>query len=236
MFRFISVLIFLIIYFAISLPIQLAEFIIEHFNMNIRNKTSLAIVQFGLRCACKISGVKLEVRGLDNIPDDTAVLFAANHRGVFDILTTYPLMKMPTGYVAKKEIKKIPFLSWWMYFVNCIFLDRENPREGLKSILHAADMIKDGISVFIFPEGTRSHDGTLHEFKEGSMKIASKSKCPVIPVGITGSDNVFENQFPKIKSAKVTVSFGTPIYTADMSRDELKNLAKTVQNEVSKLI
>lgn len=236
MIRLTILIIFLIIYFMISLPIQLAEWIIQHFNMNFRNKSSLAFVQFGLKCVCIISGVKVEVKGYDNIPEDTAVLFVSNHRSVYDIITTYPLMKHPTGYIAKKEIKKIPFLSWWMYFVNCIFLDRQNPREGLKSIIEASDMIKNGISVFVFPEGTRTKDGALHEFKEGSLKIATKAKCPVIPVGICGSENVFEKQFPRIKSSKVTISFGRPIDTADMSREELKTLSHTVHEEVSKLI
>ena len=90
--------------------------------------------------------------------------------------------------------------------------------------------------MFIFPEGTRTKDGKLHDFKEGSLKIATKSKCPIIPVGINGTSDVFERQLPFIKSAKVTVSFGKPIYTANMSRDELKAITKTVQNEVASLI
>lgn len=89
--------------------------------MNARNKSSLAFVNFGLRIVQLISGVKLEVHGYENIPKDQAVLFVGNHTSFYDIIVTYPLMKRPTGYIAKKEIKKIPFLSWWMYFVNCIF-------------------------------------------------------------------------------------------------------------------
>ena len=235
MIRFIGIIVFLIIYFTISLPIQLAELIIQQFNMDLRNKTSLAFVQFGFKCACAISGVKLTVKGLDNIPDDEAVLFVGNHISLYDIIVTYPLMKRPTGYIAKKEIKKIPFLSWLMYFVNCIFLDRKDPREGLKSVLKAADLIKSGVSVFLFPEGTRSKDGMLHEFKDGGLKIATKSQAPVIPVGIIGTSNLFERQFPKIKPSEVTVIFGEPIYTKDMSRAEQKNLSNMVHEEVAKL-
>ena len=236
MIRFIAIIIFLIIYFILSLPIQAAELVIQKFNMDMRNRTSLAIVQFGFKCVWLISGVKLTVEGYDNIPDDQAVLFVGNHNSFYDIVITYPLMKRPTGYVAKKEIQKIPFLSWWMYFVNCIFLDRKDPREGLKSVLQAADLIKSGVSVFLFPEGTRSKDGKLHEFKDGGMKIATKSQAPVIPVGITGTPDLFERQFPRIKPAKVKVVFGEPIYTKDMSRAEQKTLAHTVHEEVAKLI
>lgn len=235
MIRFIGIIIFLILYFAISLPVQLAELIIQKFNMDLRNRTSLACVQFGFRCVCAISGVKLIVEGLENIPEDEAVLFVGNHTSLYDIIVTYPLMKSPTGYIAKKEIKNIPFLSWWMYFVNCIFLDRKNPREGLKSVLRAADLIKSGISIFLFPEGTRSKNGKLHEFKDGGMKIATKSQAPVVPVGIVGTSNLFERQFPRIKPSKVKVIFGKPIYTKGMSRAEQKNLSNIVHKEVANL-
>ena len=120
MIRLIILLVFLIVYFIVSLPIQLLELILERFNMNARNKSSLAFVNFGLRIVQLISGVKLEVHGYENIPKDQAVLFVGNHTSFYDIIVTYPLMKRPTGYIAKKEIKKVPFLSWWMYFVNCI--------------------------------------------------------------------------------------------------------------------
>lgn len=236
MIRLIILIIFLIIYFLVSLPIQLAELILQHFNMDLRNRSSLAFVRFGLKCVCIISGIRLEVKGYENIPQDRAVLFVGNHQSLFDIMVTYPLMKRPTGYIAKKEIKKIPFLSWWMYFVNCIFLDRKDPRNGLKSVLHAAEMIQSGISIFLFPEGTRSKDGKLHEFKDGGMKIATKSLCPVVPVGITGTPDVFEKQFPRIKSARVTVTFGQPIYTENMSRAELKGTGSLVHTEVARLI
>ena len=235
MIRLIFSALFLLIYFIASLPVQLAEYILQQFNMDLRNKSSLAFVKFGLRGLCFISGCKINVNGFENIPEDQAVLFVSNHQSLFDIITTYPLMKRPTGYVAKKEIRKFPCLSWWMYFVNCIFLDREDPRKGLKSIIHASDMVKSGVSMFIFPEGTRSKDGRIHEFKEGSLKIATKSKSPVIPVGISGTYDIFERQFPKIKPANVTISFGKPIYTSELSRDELKGLTDIVRKEVSRL-
>lgn len=236
MIRLVGVFLFLVIYFIISLPIQLAELIIQKFNMDIRNKSSLSFVQWGLKCVMFISGVKLEVKGYENIPKDTPVLFVGNHNSFYDIIVTYPLMERPTGFVAKKEIKKVPFLSWWMYFVNCIFLDRSDPRAGLKSVLDAAGLIKKGISIFLFPEGTRSKDGNMLEFKDGGFKIATKSKCPIVPVGITGSADVFENHFPLIKSTKVTVTFAEPIYTADLSREETKGLSARVKGEIQNII
>lgn len=235
MIRLIILVLFLTVYFLISLPIQLAEFIIQKFNMNVRNKSSLAFVKFGLKCVCIISGVKLTVNGYENLPKDEAVLYIGNHTSLYDIIVTYPLMKQPTGYIAKKEIKKVPFLSWWMYFVNCIFLDRKDARKGLQSVLDAADLVKNGVSVFLFPEGTRSKDGKIQDFKDGGFKIATKSKCPIIPVGIEGTADIFENHFPFIKSGSVTVNFGKPVYTANMDRTEQKLLPSAIKKEVMAL-
>lgn len=235
MIRLILLFIFLTIYFIVSIPIQLFELILEKFNMDARNKSSLAIVKWGLKVIGFISGVKLEVNGLDNIPDDQAVLFVGNHISFFDIIVTYPLMKRPTGYIAKKEIKKVPFLSWWMYFVNCIFLDRKDPRQGLKSVLEASEKIKNGTSIFLFPEGTRSKDGKLAEFKDGGFKIATKAKAPIIPIGIQGTSDILENHFPIIKSGKVIVNFGKPVYTSEMSKAEQKTLPNLVREQVKEL-
>ena len=235
MIRLILLFIFLTIYFIVSIPIQLFELILEKFNMDMRNKSSLAIVKWGLKVIGFISGVKLEVNGIDNIPDDQAVLFVGNHISFFDIIVTYPLMKRPTGYIAKKEIKKVPFLSWWMYFVNCIFLDRKDPRQGLKSVLEASEKIKNGTSIFLFPEGTRSKDGKLAEFKDGGFKIATKAKAPIVPIGIQGTSDILENHFPIIKSGKVIVNFGKPVYTSEMSKAEQKSLPDLVREQVKEL-
>lgn len=235
MIRLILLFIFLTIYFIVSIPIQLFELILEKFNMDVRNKSSLAIVKWGLKVIGFISGVKLEVNGIDNVPDDQAVLFVGNHISFFDIIVTYPLMKRPTGYIAKKEIKKVPFLSWWMYFVNCIFLDRKDPRQGLKSVLEASEKIKNGTSIFLFPEGTRSKDGKLAEFKDGGFKIATKAKAPIVPIGIQGTSDILENHFPIIKSGKVIVNFGKPVYTSEMSKAEQKSLPDLVREQVKEL-
>ena len=230
MIRLLLVAVFLIIFFIVSLPVMLVEWIIQHFNMDLRNRSSLKFVQFGLKCISFLSGVKLEVNGKENIPNQACLLLPTTSVS-FDIVVTYPLMISPTGYITKKNLKS-SFLSWIMRFVNCIFLDRKDPRNGLKAVLSAADMIKSGISVFLFPEGTRSKTGKMGEFKDGGFKIATKSKAPVVPVGITGTNDILENHFPFIKSGKVIVSFGKPIYTTDMDRAEQKLLPGKAYEQV----
>ncbi len=234
--RSIIALTYLFLFLVFSLPVMLIALIVGLFSMKARDYMMLRFVQFGLQTVSKyIVGAKVTVNGMDNIPDDRGVLFIGNHTSYFDVITTYPLMKRPTGYVAKKEIKKIPILPWVMYFVHCLFLDREDPRAGLQTIIKAAEQVQNGISIVIFPEGTRSKDGKLGEFKEGSFKIASKSKCPVIPMGISGTPDLFENHTPWMKPAEVTINFGEPIYTEEMSRQELKELPSLVRAEVARL-
>ncbi len=227
---------YLFLFLIFSLPVMLIALIVGLFSIKARDLMMLRFVQFGLYTVYRfIVGVKVTVNGLENIPEDEAVLFIGNHTSYFDIITTYPIMKRPTGFVAKKEIKKIPILPWVMHFVRCLFLDRENPRAGLQTILKAAEYIQDGISIVIFPEGTRSKDGTLGEFKEGSFKIATKAKCPVVPMGIIGTPDVFEKHTPWMKPAKVTINFGKPVSTAEMSRPEMKALPSMIREEVARL-
>lgn len=156
MIRFILIVIFLVIFLVLSIPLFLAEWIIGKFNPKARDISSLRIVQFGFKVVILISGVKLTVIGEENIPCDQAVLYIGNHRSYFDIVLTYARCRRLTGYVAKKEMLKIPLLSTWMKFLHCQFLDRSDIREGLKTILAAIEKVKEGISIMIFPEGTRS--------------------------------------------------------------------------------
>lgn len=178
-----------------------------------KNWKSLHVVQAVFRLVLKLAGVRVTVRGAENIPADRAVLFVGNHRSYFDILVGYTTVPGLMGFVAKKEMEKIPSLSKWMRNVNCLFLDRQNPKEGLKTILAGIEQVKKGISVWIFPEGTRNRGEVLEmlPFKEGSLKIAEKSGCYVIPVAMTGTAEIFEKQFPRIKKSHVIVEYGKPI-------------------------
>ena len=146
-------------------------------------------------------------------------------------MLTYPRVPRPTGYVAKKEIEKVPLLNVWMRDLHCLFLDRNDVKAGAKMILTAVDMIKNGISVCIFPEGTRSKtEGEFLPFHEGSFKIASKSGCPIVPMTIVGSAGIFEDHFPKIKRAKVVVEYGKPIYVKELPKEIQKQLGPYVRN------
>lgn len=234
--RTLLVLIFLIIYFILGIPIFILEFIIEQFNPKLRAKIAQKIVSKAFKYILFISGVKATVKGIENIPKDQAVLYVANHQSYFDILLGYSYVPNITGFVAKKSMTKIPFLRIWMKLVNCLFLDRDNIKEGLKTILQGIEMVKDGISIFIFPEGTRSKTGEVGHFKEGSLKIAEKSGCPIIPVVINNTSNIFEKHVPWIKGAYVSIEFCEPIYTKDLPKEQKKFLGAYVQNIIKEIL
>lgn len=230
MIRFILVATFVVLFLILSTPLMLAEWIIGKFNMDLKNRSSLAIVNWAFRCVIFLAGVKVTALGEENIPRDTAVLYVGNHRSYFDIVLTYVRVPRPTGYVAKKEMEKVPLLSVWMKNLHCLFLDRDNIKEGLKTILLGVEKAKSGISICIFPEGTRNRvPDTFLPFHEGSFKIAEKADIPVIPMTINNSAAVFEEHFPKIRRAKVIIEYGKPIYIKDLPREEKKFIGAKVQ-------
>ena len=131
MLRFILVVIFLLLYFLLGIPILGILWLIGRVNKRSADLAALRIVQWGFKVILKISGVEVTVIGEDRVPDEP-VLYVGNHRSYFDILLTYSRCRNLTGFVAKKEMLNYPFLRTWMKRVYCLFLDRDNIREGLK--------------------------------------------------------------------------------------------------------
>lgn len=180
-----------------------------------------------------IIGMEIEVEGFENIPDKTCV-FMGNHQSILDI----PVMRYSTqrtlDFVAKKELAKAPLIGYWITHVKSVTIDRDNVREGIKAINQAVNNIKDGYNFTIFPEGTRSKDGKIHEFKKGSVKIATKSKAPIVPVAIKGTSACFEDS-KEFVPGKVKVIFGEAIETENISREVEKELMLRVEESVRNL-
>ena len=230
MIRLILILIFLLFYFIFFLPVLLVQWLIRKKNPLRAAKLSKAVVGWGFRCIKCLAGVKLIVKGQENIPTDTSVLYVGNHRSYFDVVLTLSLFPNVTGYVAKKEIKKVPILRRWMNAIHCIFLDRDNIKEGLKTILLGVEELKNGYSLCIFPEGTRNKgEDTLLPFHEGSFKLAEKSGVPIVPMTLVNSSAIFEDHFPLIKKTTVIIEFGDPIYVNQLDREGKKNLSANVR-------
>lgn len=179
------------------------------------------------------AGVRVNVKGLENLPEG-ACCFVSNHQGNFDIVTILASIDKPMGFIAKKEMEKLPIISWWMKQMQCVFMDRQNVREALKSINQGADNMKNGQSMVIFPEGTRSKSSDIGEFKKGSLKMATKAKVPIVPITLDGTYKIYEGNNNKIKSGEVNLIVGSPIYIDDFSKEDQKNLSEIVRNEIIK--
>ena len=231
MIRFILLVLFVILFLICSIPLLIIEYFIGKFNMDLKNRSSLAIVNWAFRCCLFIAGTKVTYIGEENVPKDTPVLYIGNHRSYFDILITYIRVPRPTGYIAKKEMLRYPLLRDWMKNLHCLFLDRKDIKQGMQTILEGIEKVKSGISICIFPEGTRNKvNDTFMPFHAGSFKIADKTGCPIIPMSINNAASVFEDHLPKVKKAHVVIEYGKPIYMSEMTRDEKKRIDITVQN------
>lgn len=226
MIRFIVVAVSVIGFLVLGYPLLAMQNSLGKKDPHARDVESLKIVQTMFRFLLKVSGVTVTVKGYENIPQDRPVLYVGNHRSYFDILVGYTTVPGLMGFVAKTEMLRYPFLRDWMRNVNCLFLDRKNIKEGLKTILEGIEKVKNGVSVWIFPEGTRNRNEDLTEllpFKEGSLKIAEKSGCPVVPVAMVGTAEVFEKHIPFIRPSHVTIWFGEPFYVKELEPEKKKH-------------
>ena len=233
MIRFILCVIVVVGFLILSIPILLIEWIIGKFNPMAKEISSLRIIQAVFKFILWVAGTKVTVIGEENVPKDTPVLYIGNHRSYFDIVLTYSRCPIRTGYIAKKEMEHYPLLSNWMRYLHCLFLDRKDIKQGLKTILTAIEKVKSGISICIFPEGTRSKSADETEllpFHEGSFKIATKSGCAIIPMSINNTAEIFEAHMPKIKSTHVVLEYGKPIYVKDLTKEDQKHLGEYTRN------
>ncbi len=231
----IIVIIYLIVIFILTLPLLLICLCVGKCNNTLSKKISIICARTWAKGCLFFGGIMVKVIGKENIPMEP-VLFVGNHRSLYDIPVFYAKSPRDAGFVAKIEMLKIPIMREWMKNLGCLFLDRKDVRAGLKTILEGIEYIKNGGSLLIYPEGTRSHSNVMREFKEGSLKLAEKSGCPIVPVAFIGTDNRFENNKLGVKPGKCTLAFGKPIYIKELDLEDKKFLGKYVRNEIQKLI
>lgn len=225
MIRTILVLIFMATFLILSLPWLGIEFFLNKINKPASDLRQLRIIQCVFKILSWISGIKLTVIGEENVPTNEPILYIGNHRSFFDTVITYARCPMLTAYISKKSMGLVPIFNMWMVRLHCLFLDRDDIRQGLQVILSAIDLIKSGISVTVFPEGTRNKENdTMLPFKEGTFKIAQKTRCPIVPMAITNSSAILEDHFPYIRSAHVILEYGKPIYIDELDKEDQKKL------------
>ena len=178
----------------------------------------------------KTFDIDLTVTGKENLPDKGPVVFVGNHPGYADIpVTCVALDKFQFAYVAKNVLSKIPFYGEWIKQIRGVFIEREDTRSSLRAISEGIELIEQGFSLFVFPEGTRSKSYDVAEFKKGSLRLATKPEVPIIPITLYGTHLVWEEQLYLKKGASVEIIIHPPIETKGMSKAESNNLMAEVK-------
>ena len=140
-------------------------------------------------------GLEYQFEGLENVPEQDGIVLISNHQGYVDIIANILVMRnRPLGFIAKEEVKKIPYIGKWVIRSHALFIRRDNPKAALKSISEGAKEIQKGYNIGIFPEGTRSQGPFIGPFKPGAFKLATKAKAPILPVTIHGTYHAFEEK------------------------------------------
>ena len=177
----------------------------------------------------KIAGIHVDVDGVCQYEEEKPLFFVGNHRSDFDSLIMIAYMNRPMIFIGKSEIKKMPFIGKWFVDIGCIFIEREDAKESLNAILKGIERINEGYSLVIFPEGGRTREEGIREFKPGSMKLAAKTGVDIVPITFYSTEDCYEKNH-KIQSAQVKMAIGEPI---NMEKEGLKTtvaIAGYVQN------
>lgn len=237
MLRISLTLLFVFFFLLLGIPILGIEWILGKINREASDLRQLRIVQWAFRVVLFLCGTKVTVIGEERVPKDEPVLYIGNHKSYFDTVITYARCPRRTGYVAKDNMADIPLLSTWMKRLHCLFINRKDVKEALKTILAGIDNIKNGISMCIFPEGTRNKtDEPMLPFKEGSFKMAEKTGCAIVPMAISNSAEILENHFPRVKSAHVILEYGEPIYPKELDKEARKRLGTYCQSVIQEML
>ena len=181
----------------------------------------------------------IDAHGVENIPKENGFMFFPNHQGLFDVLTIKEVYPIPFSVVTKKELTNVPFLKQVFACMKAFMIDREDVKQSMQVILNVIKEVKQGRNYLIFAEGTRTKDGNHpHEFKGGSFKAATKSKCPIVPVALIDSYKAFDTG--SIKKLTVQVHFLEPIYyeeykdmkTTEIAAEVKKRIEETIQKNI----
>lgn len=189
--------------------------------------------------AIRGGNIKIDAYGLENIPKENGFMFFPNHQGLFDVLAIIYACPVPFSVVAKKELADIPFLKQVFACMRALTIDREDIKQSMQIILNVIKEVKNGRNYLIFAEGTRSKSGNQpQEFKGGSFKAATKSKCPIVPVALIDSYKAFDTG--SIKKQTVQVHFLEPIpyecykdmKTTEIATEVKRRIEETIQKNI----
>jgi 1-acyl-sn-glycerol-3-phosphate acyltransferase len=192
--------------------------------------------RFWAMVSLKLAGVKVVVKGRENLPSEGAVVYMPNHQSNFDILALFVSLPGHFRWLAKEELFHIPLFGFTMRRSGYIPVDRSNRKKSVESMRYAIERIAQGNSVVIFPEGTRSPDGHLKEFKAGSFTLAIQAQVPIIPIAVTGSRDVMPKHSRWIRGGVITVTIFPAVQTAGRSVQERNTLLQEVRDPIEAVV
>lgn len=175
------------------------------------------------------SRIKVTVNGLANIDPTQSYVYMSNHQSNFDIPVLLACLPVQFRWLAKAELFKIPIFGRAMRGAGYVKIDRFNQQSAFESINEAAAKMKDGVSVMIFPEGTRSRDGKIRSFKKGGFVMAVDAGVPIAPIVLKGTRAIMEKSSLRINTGEVSLNIETPIATADYTRENKDDLIESVR-------
>jgi len=165
--------------------------------------------------------VHVEIVNPENIPEDGPVVYIGNHQSYFDMFSLFSIIPHQFNFIAKMEWAKIPLFGHFIEQTRGILLDRGNLRQAVQVFNEGTEYLKEGFSMAVFPEGTRSKGKGLGELKAGTFKLATKAEVPIVPVSIDGSYKIFEEKGKFVTGQTITFTFHDQIPTKGMTHDEI---------------
>jgi 1-acyl-sn-glycerol-3-phosphate acyltransferase len=180
-----------------------------------------------------VCGVKVEVKGLENVDSGVPRVYATNHQSYFDIFALFACLPVNFRFVLKQELMRIPLFGFAAKRSGHVALDRTDHRKAVKSMNEAAEKMERGASMLIFPEGTRSEDGRLQPFKNGGFRLALKAGFDVVPVAIINSRNIVPKGSLRINKGAFGLNIGKPISVKDYSKKDVDKLMKAVREAIT---
>jgi 1-acyl-sn-glycerol-3-phosphate acyltransferase len=182
------------------------------------------------------AGARLSVRGLEQVDLSRAHFLVANHQSWIDIPALFRALPLPLHFLAKRELAAVPFLGWYIRAMGMVFVERRDPRAGRASVGRAADLLASGKSVLSFPEGTRSRDGRIGEFKSGAFGAALAAGVAVVPIGLVGTGRVLPRVGFRVRPGVIEVRIGAPIDVAPYAPFDRAGLARAAEAAVAELL
>jgi len=181
----------------------------------------------------KVCGLKVKVKGLENIDPAKPHIYMTNHQSTVDIFALLASIPVDFKFIVKQELMRVPILGFNMRRAGYIGIERDDPRKAVTSMKAAAERINKGASVLIFPEGTRSIDGKLLPFKRGGFNLALKSRCDIIPVAISNSRLLAPKGSFRFKKGEFQIHFGKPIPLKAYTKRNIAELMDCVREAIS---